>query len=61
MIDNFGVGGSTPLTCLGHVSLLGINGFGAVLCGVGRRESRPRSIIASLDGAHPGGIYREAR
>ena len=46
--------------CLVHVDLIGLNVIGAVLCGVGSREARPRSIVASLDGVHPGGFDREA-
>ena len=48
------------MTRLVHVSLLGINGVGAVLCGVGSREARPRGIISILDGAQPGGLDRES-
>ena len=56
----FWLGGAKPLTRLGHVALIGINGIGIVLCGIGSSEARPRSIIDILDGAQTGGIDREA-
>ena len=59
-VATFGIGGAKPLMCLVHVALLGINGVGAVLFVFGSLEVRPRSIIASLYGAQPGGIDREA-
>ena len=46
MINGWWIGtleihGEKPLTCLGHVDLLVINGVEEILSGVGSRETRP--------------------
>ena len=48
------------MTCLGHVALLDIDVFGAILSGALRREARPGSIITRFDGAQKSVLDREA-
>ena len=59
LLYTFGIIGSKPLACLGHVAFWGLEVIGAIFGSVGVGMPMPSVIVVSIDGLNPGGIERK--